>query len=59
MNNNPNTPIAKAAGALRVVVVIASLVGFYTARRGRKYAKGPRQARLGNLSDTELPLYGP
>jgi len=38
---------------------IPGLVGFYTDRRGRKYAKGPRQARLGNLSDTELPLYGP
>ena len=38
---------------------IPGLVGFYTDRRGRKYAKGPQQARLGNLSDTELPLYGP
>ncbi|UFZ02803.1 acyl-CoA acyltransferase [Bradyrhizobium ontarionense] len=38
---------------------ISGLVGFYTDRRGRKYAKGPRQPRLGNLSDTELPLYGP
>jgi hypothetical protein len=38
---------------------IPGLVGVYTDRRGRKYVKGPQQARLGDLSDTELPLYGP
>ncbi|GLH81509.1 hypothetical protein SSBR45G_64180 [Bradyrhizobium sp. SSBR45G] len=37
---------------------VAGLIGIYTDRRGRKYIKGPQQARLGDLSDTELPLYG-
>ncbi|CCE00512.1 hypothetical protein [Bradyrhizobium sp. STM 3809] len=37
---------------------VRGLVGLYTERRGRKYIKGPQPARLGDLSDTELPLYG-
>jgi len=35
------------------------LVGFYTEARGRKYSKGPHCPRLGDLSDTELVIYGP
>jgi len=35
------------------------LVGFYTEARGRKYFKGPQCPRLGDLSDTELVIYGP
>ncbi len=35
------------------------LTGFYTEARGRKYFKGPRCPRLGDLSDTELVIYGP
>jgi hypothetical protein len=35
------------------------LTGFYTEARGRKYAKGPHCPRLGDLSDTELVIYGP
>jgi hypothetical protein len=35
------------------------LVGFYTEARGRKYFKGPHCPRLGDLSDTELVIYGP
>ncbi|MGJ5134870.1 acyl-CoA acyltransferase [Bradyrhizobium oligotrophicum] len=38
---------------------VAGLYGVYTERRGRKYIKGPQPARLGDLSDTELPIYGP
>ncbi|CAL80499.1 conserved hypothetical protein; putative Acyl-CoA N-acyltransferases [Bradyrhizobium sp. ORS 278] len=38
---------------------VAGLIGVYTERRGRKYIKGPQPPRLGDLSDTELPLYGP
>jgi len=38
---------------------VAGLVGIYTDRRGRKYIKGPQQPRLGDLSDSELALYGP
>jgi hypothetical protein len=37
---------------------VAGLAGVYTARRGRKYIKGPQPARLGDLSDTELPIFG-
>ncbi|CCD89738.1 conserved hypothetical protein; putative Acyl-CoA N-acyltransferases [Bradyrhizobium sp. ORS 285] len=37
---------------------VAGLIGVYTERRGRKYIKGPQPPRLGDLSDTELPLYG-
>ncbi|MGJ4902342.1 acyl-CoA acyltransferase [Bradyrhizobium sp. HKCCYLS2058] len=37
---------------------IAGLYGVYTERRGRKYVKGPEPGRLGDLSDTELPVYG-
>jgi hypothetical protein len=35
------------------------LVGFYRKQRGRKYFKGPQSPRLADLSDTELPIYGP
>lgn len=35
------------------------LTGFYTEVRGRKYFKGPQCPRLGDLSDTELAIYGP
>jgi hypothetical protein len=38
---------------------VDDLVGFYTERRGRKYFKGPHCPRLGDLSDTELVIYGP
>ena len=38
---------------------VGVLLLIYTDRRGRKYSKGPQPARLGDLSDTELPLYGP
>ncbi|HLG80978.1 MAG TPA: acyl-CoA acyltransferase [Bradyrhizobium sp.] len=38
---------------------IDGLTGFYTEVRGRKYFKGPHCPRLGDLSDTELVIYGP
>jgi hypothetical protein len=38
---------------------VPGLVGVYTEQRGRKYFKGPVQPRLGDLSDTELVIYGP
>jgi hypothetical protein len=38
---------------------VPGLVGVYTERRGRKYFKGPLKPRLGDLSDTELVIYGP
>ena len=38
---------------------VAGLSGIYTERRGRKYVKGPQRPPLGDLSDTELVLYGP
>lgn len=37
---------------------IAGLTGFYTEARGRKYFKGPHRPALGDLSDTELVIYG-
>jgi hypothetical protein len=37
---------------------IAGLTGVYSEARGRKYFKGPRQPRLGDLADTELAIYG-
>jgi hypothetical protein len=37
---------------------IPGLHGVYTGR-GRKYFKGPHRPRLGDLSDTELVLFGP
>jgi hypothetical protein len=37
---------------------IAGLAGIYSEARGRKYFKGPRQPRLGDLADTELAIYG-
>jgi hypothetical protein len=38
---------------------IEGLRGLYTEKRGRKYFKGPHRPQLGDLSDTELVLYGP
>ena len=38
---------------------VAGLTGLYTQSRGRKYFKGPHRPRLGDLTDTELVLYGP
>jgi hypothetical protein len=38
---------------------IPGLFGLYTEARGRKYFKGPNRPRLGDLTDTELVLYGP
>src|SRR5579872_268038 len=37
---------------------IAGLAGMYSETRGRKYFKGPRQPRLGDLADTELAIFG-
>jgi hypothetical protein len=37
---------------------ITGLAGVYTEARGRKYFKGPRPPRLGDLTDTELAIYG-
>jgi hypothetical protein len=37
---------------------VAGLSGFYTEARGRKYFKGPHRPALGDLSDTELAIYG-
>lgn len=37
---------------------IAGLVGIYSEARGRKYFKGPGRARLGDLADTELAIFG-
>src|ERR1700733_12607523 len=37
---------------------VAGLPGVYTEARGRKYFKGPRRPRLGDLSDTEVAIYG-
>jgi hypothetical protein len=34
------------------------LIGLYSEARGRKYFKGPRQPRLGDLADTELAIFG-
>jgi hypothetical protein len=38
---------------------VPGLGGIYTEARGRKYFKGPHRARLADLTDTELVLYGP
>ncbi len=38
---------------------IDGLKGFYSDSRGRKYFKGPNPPRLGDLTETELVLYGP
>jgi hypothetical protein len=37
---------------------IAGLAGIYNEARGRKYFKGVRQPRLGDLADTELAIFG-
>ena len=36
---------------------VAELVGWYSEKRGRKYAKGPRPPRLGDLAFTEAALF--
>jgi hypothetical protein len=50
-------------GKISVIVdangAIEGLRGLYTEKRGRKYFKGRNQPRLGDLSDTELVIYGP
>jgi hypothetical protein len=50
-------------GKISVIVdangAIDGLRGIYTEKRGRKYFKGPHRPRLGDLSDTELVIYGP
>jgi len=38
---------------------VSGLAGIYTEAHGRKYFKGPHRPRLGDLSDSELVLYGP
>ena len=35
-----------------------ALPGIYSEARGRKYFKGPRTPRLGDLADTELAIFG-
>jgi hypothetical protein len=37
---------------------IAGLAGIYSEARGRKYFRGLRQPRLGDLADTELAIFG-
>jgi hypothetical protein len=37
---------------------VAGLTGVYSEARGRKYFKGPHQPRLGDLSNTELAIFG-
>jgi len=36
---------------------VAELIGWYSEKRGRKYAKGPRPPRLGDLAFTEAALF--
>ena len=37
---------------------VAGLVGVYSEARGRKYFRGPKRPRLGDLADTELAILG-
>lgn len=37
---------------------VEGIAGIHTERRGRKYCKGPGEARLNDLLDTELVLFG-
>jgi hypothetical protein len=37
---------------------IAGLTGIYREKYGRKYFRGPHRPRLGDLTDTELAIYG-
>jgi hypothetical protein len=37
---------------------VTGLAGVYSEARGHKYFKGPHQPRLGDLTDTELAIYG-
>jgi hypothetical protein len=49
-------------GKLMIIVdangAVPGLPGIYSEARGRKYFKGPYQPRLGDLTDTELVIYG-
>ena len=36
---------------------VPGLIGWYSEKRGRKYAKGPRSPRLGDLAFTEAALF--
>jgi hypothetical protein len=38
---------------------VGGLIGVYRASRGRKYYKGPRPPRLGDLAYTEIVIFGP
>ena len=49
----------KIAVALDANHRMDDLIGFYTEARGRKYFKRPRCPRLGELTDTELVIFGP
>ncbi len=37
---------------------MAGLSGIYSEKHGRKYFRGPHRPRLGDLTDTELAIYG-
>ena len=37
---------------------VAGVVGVYSEARGRKYFRGPKRPRLGDLADTELAILG-
>ena len=37
---------------------MAELSGIYSEKHGRKYFRGPHRPRLGDLTDTELAIYG-
>jgi hypothetical protein len=50
---------AKIAVILDANGAVPGLAGLYTEARGRKYFRGPHAPRLGDLSDTELVIYGP
>jgi hypothetical protein len=49
----------KVAVILDANGAVPGLAGVYTEVRGRKYFRGPHAPRLGDLSDTELVIYGP
>jgi len=36
---------------------VPGVIGWYSEKRGRKYAKGPRPPRLGDLAFTEAALF--
>ncbi|MDE2016587.1 MAG: acyl-CoA acyltransferase [Hyphomicrobiales bacterium] len=54
-------PLALAGAPLMALDAdgpIADLRGFFTAKRGRKYAKGPAIPRRGDHADSELAIFG-